>query len=217
MYKRQQRNPNTPVQSTKPQFLLIPYHPQKMQFKSASFVALAVWFAGAANASALNARVGPTRKRRSPTSHPPHPRLHSLRHPQRRQRRQQVVSPPAPTLPPPPRSGASTPSTTGTSSNSRTPATTSASICSSTRSAGRSSLSRGARTAMAPGAPSATPSLIRRRRRSPGQPPDRAHRAQQPYSFRGHWVLRGAQRERPHLQPLHRRAGSDLVVDLCEL
>ncbi|KAJ7924023.1 hypothetical protein B0H13DRAFT_2654940 [Mycena leptocephala] len=60
MYKRQRRNPNTPVQSTKPQFLLIPYYPQKMQFKSASFVALAVWFAGAANASALNARVGPT-------------------------------------------------------------------------------------------------------------------------------------------------------------
>lgn len=30
-----------------------------LQFKSASFVALAVWFAGAANASALNARVGP--------------------------------------------------------------------------------------------------------------------------------------------------------------
>ncbi|KAF7358373.1 hypothetical protein MVEN_00887400 [Mycena venus] len=32
---------------------------QKMQFKTASLVALAVWFAGAANASALSARVGP--------------------------------------------------------------------------------------------------------------------------------------------------------------
>ncbi|KAJ7277391.1 hypothetical protein C8J57DRAFT_1581860 [Mycena rebaudengoi] len=31
----------------------------KMQFKTTSFVALAVWFAGAANASALSARVGP--------------------------------------------------------------------------------------------------------------------------------------------------------------
>ncbi|KAJ7895253.1 hypothetical protein B0H14DRAFT_3635045 [Mycena olivaceomarginata] len=44
-------------QSTIPQLLLPPQ--SKMQFKTASLVALAVWFAGAVNASALSARVGP--------------------------------------------------------------------------------------------------------------------------------------------------------------